>query len=322
VDSLSDPTLRDLFEEEAAGELDGLEVKLAQLSDPDMLAQLRRHAHTLKGSASVMNVAPVAALSAALEHVFDALPVERAAEALPPLTAAVSTLRYVVTGALSGIEVATEAADAERSLQALATGLAAPAPAPDPEPVAQCPECAALRPLIETLIAAQARTLRLLAEHTGTNPSQLPELAALEPAAPPPPHAPQPAPPAETRAALLVVEDSPTIRERHRAVLAGAGYDVRTARNGDEALRLLDERPADAVVTDLEMPGIDGVRLTESIRSHPQLSGVGIVMVTARDDEPTRARAMIAGVDSYLIKGSVDPGQLTGEVEKLLGAIA
>jgi CheY-like chemotaxis protein len=160
--------------------------------------------------------------------------------------------------------------------------------------------------------------LRMLA---GPGAADLPELAALEAAlpaaAPPEPELPPPG-----RAALLVVEDSPTIRERHRSVLTGAGFDVRTARDGGEALRLLDERPADAIVTDLEMPGMDGVRLTESIRSHPRLSRAGVVLVTSRDDEPTRARAMIAGADSYLIKGRVDARQLIGEVEKLLGALA
>jgi CheY-like chemotaxis protein len=317
VDPLSDPALRNLFEEEAAGLLDALEALLPRLADPETLDALCRHAHTLKGSAAVMNVAPVATAAAALEDVFEALrdrAPEPGSDILPVLGAAIADVRYVVTGLIGGIDVGRLAEDAAESLRALSVGLTpGDAPASSTVSAPACDACARLLPIVEALVAAQASTLRLLARHTGTDPESLPELRALTsllPAA------------ATAGAALLVVEDSPTIRELHRALLAEAGYEVRTARDGNEALRLLGERPAAAIVTDLEMPGMDGVRLTESIRRDPGLAGAGIVVVTSRDDEPTRVRTMIAGADAYLIKAGLEQSRLVGAVEKLLGAPA
>src|SRR6185503_12304687 len=82
-----------------------------------------------------------------------------------------------------------------------------------------------------------------------------------EPGAPP-----APAELPRQAARLLVVDDALTIRELQRSILQRAGYDVGTAGDGEEALRALAERPADLVVCDVEMPGMDGFTLTREIR--------------------------------------------------------
>jgi CheY-like chemotaxis protein/HPt (histidine-containing phosphotransfer) domain-containing protein len=322
--------LRDLFEAEAAADLDALDALLPRLHEPEALRNGSRHAHTLKGSAAVMNLAPVAAVAGALEALFDGLsegdPVQ-ALELVEPVRAAVHDLRFVVSGLLSGLDIGIVADDAEQSLRALVLSARGAEPVParaEPE----CAGCAGLRRIVEATAAAQARTLRLLALHTGADPDTLAELHDLEatlagaaPASGPAPAREASAPGAE-RGTLVVVEDSATLREVHRAALAAAGYEVRTAHDGEEALRLLEERAPDAVITDLDMPRMDGVRLTDAIRRDPGLSGIAIVVVTSREDEPTRARAMIAGADVYLIKRGLDPARLVEHVDRLLEAAA
>jgi CheY-like chemotaxis protein len=120
---------------------------------------------------------------------------------------------------------------------------------------------------------------------------------------------------------VVVVEDSPTVRERHRAILAGGGYDVRTAADGAEALGLLEAVPADAVVTDLEMPAMDGWELTTAIRRRPELAGMGILVVSSRSDEEARRRSTGAGADAYLVK-SVEPDRLLGSLARVLDGAA
>jgi len=163
---------------------------------------------------------------------------------------------------------------------------------------------------------ASVRAGTALGEHAGIDARAIPEyrrLAAMV-------DDPQPTAAASRHArvrSVIVVEDSPTVRERHRAILAGGGYDVRTAGDGAEALDLLDASPADAVVTDLEMPAMDGWQLTTAIRRRPELAGMGVVVVSSRSDDDARRRSAGAGADAYLVK-SVEPDRLLGSLARVL----
>jgi two-component system chemotaxis sensor kinase CheA len=134
----------------------------------------------------------------------------------------------------------------------------------------------------------------------------------LEPAELPEPVAPAPA-------RLLVVDDARTVRELQRSILEHAGYEVETAADGPAALRALAERPADLVLTDVEMPGMDGYALAGAIRDAPELASLPIVILTSRDDEEDRRRGLEAGADAYLVKHDFDPPALLGAVRRLLG---
>ena len=105
------------------------------------------------------------------------------------------------------------------------------------------------------------------------------------------------------------------MREHHRAILPAGGYDVRTAGDGAEALRLLEQEPADAVVTDLELPELDGWELTSAIRTRPELAGIGVVVVSSRSQDDARRRSAGAGADAHLIK-AVEPELLLGSVQR------
>lgn len=128
-----------------------------------------------------------------------------------------------------------------------------------------------------------------------------------------------PAPAAAARASLLVVDDALMVRELQRSILVRAGYEVRTASDGREALALLAEKPADLVLTDIEMPNLDGFELTAGIRSQPRLANIPILMVTSRTSEEDRRRGLDAGADGYIVKSEFDEGRLLSAVSGLLG---
>ena len=99
---------------------------------------------------------------------------------------------------------------------------------------------------------------------------------------------------------VLVVDDDPAFRQGLRASLKSCGYSVDTARNAEEALEYVRERPVDIVLLDTNMPGIGGVEACGRIRAAaPQ---AGIVMLTVRDSEDDKVLALEAGADDYVTK--------------------
>lgn len=98
---------------------------------------------------------------------------------------------------------------------------------------------------------------------------------------------------------VLVVEDDRRIRDLLRRGLIFEGYAVDTAEDGETALRIARERPPEAVVLDLMLPGIDGLEVCRRLRS---ASNVPILILTARDTVPDRVEGLDAGADDYLVK--------------------
>ncbi len=119
---------------------------------------------------------------------------------------------------------------------------------------------------------------------------------------------------------VLVVEDSLTIRELQRGILEAAGYRVQTARDGRDALQHLDrDREIGLVLTDVEMPEMDGIELTHAIRTHPTSSTLPVVIVTSLGEEDDRKRGIDAGADAYIVKRNFDQHDLLETVERLVG---
>jgi chemotaxis protein histidine kinase CheA len=121
------------------------------------------------------------------------------------------------------------------------------------------------------------------------------------------------------RPRVLVVEDSVGVRELQRVILEGAGYDVTTAVDGlDGASRLRDE-PVDLVLSDVEMPGMDGFTLTRTIRATRGWEDVPVVIMTSRGDEADQRAGLDAGASAYLLKSQFDQAELIDTVRRLLG---
>jgi two-component system chemotaxis sensor kinase CheA len=118
---------------------------------------------------------------------------------------------------------------------------------------------------------------------------------------------------------VLVVEDSFTVRELQRSILEAAGYRVETAREGHEALKRLEEDDEiGLVVTDVEMPELDGFELTRAIRSDERHANLPIIIVTNHGDEEGRRAGIAAGADAYMAKRSFDQQTLLETVEQLV----
>jgi two-component system chemotaxis sensor kinase CheA len=117
---------------------------------------------------------------------------------------------------------------------------------------------------------------------------------------------------------VLVVDDALTVRELQRSILERAGYRVRVATDGKEAFGMLLQEPSDLVLTDLEMPLMDGFALTEAVRKNPSLAHLPVVILTSHDSEAERKRGLAAGADAYIIKSGFDQQSLLSLVEKLL----
>lgn len=121
------------------------------------------------------------------------------------------------------------------------------------------------------------------------------------------------------RRRIVVVDDSITTRTLEQALLEAAGYEVYSAVDGAEAWRLLQERGADLVVADVEMPRMDGFALCEAIRASPRFRELPVILVTARESQEDLARGLEAGANAYLGKSSFDQGQLLDLIAELLG---
>lgn len=117
---------------------------------------------------------------------------------------------------------------------------------------------------------------------------------------------------------ILVVDDSMTTRTLEQNILEAAGYEVLLAADGVEGWNLLQEKPVDLIVSDIEMPRMDGFALTEAVRSSARLSGIPIILVTALASEEHRLRGMQAGADAYLVKSAFDQDTLLEAVRQVI----
>jgi two-component system chemotaxis sensor kinase CheA len=125
--------------------------------------------------------------------------------------------------------------------------------------------------------------------------------------------------PAETGTrTLLVVEDSITSRMLLKGILESAGYQVKTAVDGLEAFTLLRAEKFDLVVSDVEMPRLNGFDLTARIRADKKLSELPIVLVTALESREDRERGIDVGANAYLVKSSFDQSNLLDAVRRLV----
>ncbi|HEX2157789.1 MAG TPA: hybrid sensor histidine kinase/response regulator [Actinomycetes bacterium] len=120
------------------------------------------------------------------------------------------------------------------------------------------------------------------------------------------------------QATVLVVDDSAVTRTLEKSILEAAGYQVRVAPDGAAALDLLGREPCDLVVTDIEMPRLDGFSLTARVRADERLRGLPVVLVTSLDSEDDRRRGVEVGADAYIVKGAFDQDRLLETIRRLI----
>ncbi len=115
-------------------------------------------------------------------------------------------------------------------------------------------------------------------------------------------------------ARILVVDDDPQIRRVLKVTLAGQGFEVEDARNGEEALERLRSHRVDLVLLDINMPGMSGLDICRSVRAG---SEVAVIMLTVRDEEADTVEALDAGADDYVTK-PFKPSELLARIRAAL----
>ena len=133
----------------------------------------------------------------------------------------------------------------------------------------------------------------------------------------------EPVAPVATRVAArqltaLVVDDSITMRRVTQRLLERRGVKVLTARDGLDAITVLQEHEVDIILLDIEMPRMDGYQFATHVRNDAKLKAVPIIMITSRSGEKHRAKAIEIGVNDYLSK-PYQEAQLVTAIEALLG---
>jgi two-component system chemotaxis sensor kinase CheA len=123
----------------------------------------------------------------------------------------------------------------------------------------------------------------------------------------------------QRRPQLLIAEDSFTTRELIRSILQSAGYDVTAAIDGQDALDKLRVKPYDLVVTDVEMPRVDGFELTSRIRQELDNHETPVVIITSLASDEYRQRGMEAGAQAYIVKSQFNQDNLLNVIQQLLG---
>ncbi len=121
------------------------------------------------------------------------------------------------------------------------------------------------------------------------------------------------------RLRILVVDDSITTRTLESHVLESAGFEVRVACDGREALEVLRSEPVDAVLADVEMPRLDGVGLAQAIRGDAALAHLPVVLMTSLGSEEDQHRGLTAGANAYLVKSRFDQEELVATLHRLVG---
>ncbi|MFA5171541.1 MAG: hybrid sensor histidine kinase/response regulator [Sulfuriferula sp.] len=121
-----------------------------------------------------------------------------------------------------------------------------------------------------------------------------------------------------TRRSIMVVEDSITSRSLLKNILESAGYRVTTAVDGVDAYTTLKTGAFDLIVSDVEMPRMDGFDLTAKVRADKQLANLPVVLVTALGSPEHRERGIDVGANAYIVKSSFDQSNLLDIVRQLI----
>lgn len=118
---------------------------------------------------------------------------------------------------------------------------------------------------------------------------------------------------------ILVAEDSPTMRYLIVSTIAALGdFEVIEAANGFEALRALPREKVDLVITDINMPDINGLELVSFIKKNPNYSATPLFIISTEGSERDREKGMSLGADAYLVK-PFSPEELQGLIRRYLG---
>jgi two-component system chemotaxis response regulator CheY len=117
---------------------------------------------------------------------------------------------------------------------------------------------------------------------------------------------------------ILTIDDSRTMRDMLKFALANAGYNVVQAEDGIAGLAALEAHSPDVVITDINMPGLDGYGVIERVRADPRRKGLPVLVLTTESAPEKKHRARDAGATGWIVK-PFDPGKLVDVVRRVSG---
>ncbi|MDQ1491874.1 MAG: two-component system, chemotaxis family, sensor kinase CheA, partial [Actinomycetota bacterium] len=120
---------------------------------------------------------------------------------------------------------------------------------------------------------------------------------------------------------ILVADDALVVRELQRSILEQAGYRVLVAEDGHAALGTLTRERVDLLLTDVDMPGMNGFDLTRAVRAHPDLQNLPVVILSSKSSAEDHQEGLDAGADAYIVKESFGEAMLLDAVQRLLGRV-
>jgi len=118
---------------------------------------------------------------------------------------------------------------------------------------------------------------------------------------------------------ILIVEDSLTVRELERKLLDNAGYEVEISVNGMDGWNAVRTGNFDLVISDVDMPRMDGIELVKHIRNDARIKSLPVIIVSYKDREEDRRRGLEAGADYYMAKENFQPAALRDAVRDMIG---
>lgn len=116
---------------------------------------------------------------------------------------------------------------------------------------------------------------------------------------------------------ILVVDDSASLRQVVNLTLAGAGYEVIEACDGKDALAKLDGKKVHLIISDVNMPNMDGISLVKQVKQHPSYKFTPIIMLTTEAGENKKLEGQAAGAKAWVVK-PFQPQQMLAAVSKLV----
>jgi len=119
---------------------------------------------------------------------------------------------------------------------------------------------------------------------------------------------------------VLIVDDSPSVRKLVEFTLKSKGFEVTPAEDGLQALELMGKEQFDAIILDINMPRMDGLKFLEKMRPDDAYASTPVIVLTTEGLEEDRDRAMELGATAYMVK-PFKPTQLLGFVDKMLGTL-
>jgi len=121
------------------------------------------------------------------------------------------------------------------------------------------------------------------------------------------------------RLRILLVDDSAIAREAEAALLRSLGHEVDEAVDGEDGWQRLQSGAYQLLITDVQMPVLDGIDLTRRVKSTPRFAKVPILILSSLSAPEERRRGVDAGADAYMVKGELDGETLAGTLERLCG---